>query len=1575
MAHLRLSVHVEIVKDPAAKHGERVQRTMVIEEGQSDLHQAGQDEGYADPHAEARRNQALKEIQAWIQANPDSRYVTGEKTYENGTTLTHIVDRQGTWLAPGFPSRAAALEAAHASAARGRMTWPQQATEMNIARMQAMGFPAELVSRFSTDVIAGKMGGIPNVPFKETWQELLMKRAITYAARKGFDRIALTPGQVHSTRWGTELLAWDPVAVRPPAEPGVPRLKAKAGEQDEPGWSFVVKEQHRGQAGNIDLEEAALARNLVADYSSTFIPASTPNLRAAVYAVVRRQLNMDRYPEKKVNAYVDRVVKRMTEAPDQPGVMKPREEGLAVNYDRKLRSALAKWVKAYGGEVSTRELKVEEAEPGDLFQHPVDTVHAVILERADARRKDLHDARKNDPSDTDAARRYFRMEEIVSNLQQLERTGDEESLLTALGWEPGVQGTARKFMRDFQAGTTVRVEDLLAGAPVQPMHVATIPREGLNRLVREGLPLFQKNRGRIEFTPPDAGGEPLSLDATLLADADTSTAAHELGHYLGLVLGQVASTPKAAADHLELYRTALDFMGYKDHAERLAALKEADAIGRRAAPDGSLSAPDAARLKEIEAKEEKLSAGFEQYLGEGQAPSVELARVFARYKYWMLGVYKRLEEIGGTYERQYGQKLELSKEVRAMFDRLLASEEKIAEVDRDLVADQFSATLVGLDPAAGEELRKAAQARRESGELELYRVLAKEDNREREVFMARERDQFRKEVDTELGREPVYQATQYLQDGLMPAPKLVPAELLTVDGKHRLLDREELLRKYGADFVRQLPNRSTTRDADRAAPADLVAEHFGFQTGDELVKALQATTPRAKRLEGEVEKRMLDKFGPGLLHDPGPLTEAALDAAHTLARVKEVIIGQRILARKLVPELDARFRAIDLDALEKKARALVEASPITAVSSGRALEAERAGAKTALEALGAAARETNEFRRKEAAARAFDANEARILQHFVWRAAKQAREEADKHANFMAQFTEKAAREKLGLAGADYLERMDEILGSIELRGGVSVAEVERRRAILEANGGNNQAAQSMAAWLEQQHAMNRDAVVPQRVIDNLNKTRHWKELSLEELREVRQAVESIAHIAHTKNTLLTTSGRREKTAILKKIEDRLLEVYGDNQVVVNRDTLSFRKKIAAAAARLKAGVIKPEEFFREADGGDLEGPLTTYLWNPVSDSANRWAELAETVQRPILEELSKMPLAAKLRWRNERFTVAGQVFTMENALTVALNWGNPSNRKKMIEGWRLRPGGQVRPHPLVGRGDRQGDPGAPQPLRLGARRPSGPAARRSPTAHGGAREAHDRPGAQVGEGRALRGRAGRRHHVPLRGVLLPGRLRSAVLERRRQPGREGRPGLLPALRLRRRARHHPARPPPGAARGLRPADRPLPGGALPPPLRGDEGRGHARGHDLRLRDHQRLALPGRHPAHRRRGGAPAARPLDPRQRQRAHHPRRWRVDVASGQQRHPARDLRRGLRPQRRPGAPEPHRRRQPLESRRRHLPGAGDGGAHGEPQEDRRLDPGQQPGNAGAEVPDGPQHPGHPQGGARQGRPGPPG
>ena len=141
----------------------------------------------------------------------------------------------------------------------------------------------------------------------------------------------------------------------------------------------------------------------------------------------------------------------------------------------------------------------------------------------------------------------------------------------------------------------------------------------------------------------------------LLKNADASTFVHELGHFFLETNTRIARdlTAKPTENLTEQERqflsdvqTTLDWFGVKD-----------------------LAAWDAMSLNEQRENHEKWARGFEAYLYEGKAPSEELRGVFRRFRSWLKQVYQSLKNLN----------VELTDEVRSVFDRMFAGDEQIQQ--------------------------------------------------------------------------------------------------------------------------------------------------------------------------------------------------------------------------------------------------------------------------------------------------------------------------------------------------------------------------------------------------------------------------------------------------------------------------------------------------------------------------------------------------------------------------------------------------------------------------------------------------------------------------------------------------------------------------------------------------------------------------------------------------------------------------------------------------------------------------------------------------------------------------------
>lgn len=135
---------------------------------------------------------------------------------------------------------------------------------------------------------------------------------------------------------------------------------------------------------------------------------------------------------------------------------------------------------------------------------------------------------------------------------------------------------------------------------------------------------------------------------TLFKNADRSTFFHEMGHMMLDNLIADGLLEKANA------RTKADLETVKRylHIEGMDLSKRHTFTGKK-------------KERYAEAQE-RFARSFEAYLMEGKSPTAEMRGVFAKIKQWLIDIYRDIKRLG----------VELSPEVREVFDRLLATPER-----------------------------------------------------------------------------------------------------------------------------------------------------------------------------------------------------------------------------------------------------------------------------------------------------------------------------------------------------------------------------------------------------------------------------------------------------------------------------------------------------------------------------------------------------------------------------------------------------------------------------------------------------------------------------------------------------------------------------------------------------------------------------------------------------------------------------------------------------------------------------------------------------------------------------------
>lgn len=312
---------------------------------------------------------------------------------------------------------------------------------------------------------------------------------------------------------------------------------------------------------------------------------------------------------------------------------------------------------------------------------------------------------------------------------------------------------------------------------------------------------------------------------SLFEGADMSTVIHEVvGHYFIENLIREGALPNATEQMKKDRQTMLNYAGVT---------KDWDSLSQ----------------EEKTAAHERWAEAAETYMLEGKAPSKELQPVFNRFKKWLLAVYNAVFS-----DKRSKNAVPINDEVRQVFDRMLASEEQISEMER--IDGYFSAlpdvVLDALSEPRKQMLRNfAAKAHNKAVQL-----LTKESlvnfNQERKDRIQKYREDIEPQVKEAIAKQPLYMASEQILD--------IASDLKTAKGvANRYLE---------GNF-----------DESKMATFDMIAEANGFTSGDELAKTIMSEPSFNGAVNRHIDEMVQDAF-PDIYKERGLAEEAARDAMY-----------------------------------------------------------------------------------------------------------------------------------------------------------------------------------------------------------------------------------------------------------------------------------------------------------------------------------------------------------------------------------------------------------------------------------------------------------------------------------------------------------------------------------------------------------------------------------------------------------------------------------------------------------------------------------------------------------------------
>jgi hypothetical protein len=699
---------------------------------------------------------------------------------------------------------------------------------------------------------------------------------------------------------------------------------------------------------------------------------------------------------------------------------------------------------------------------------------------------------------------------------------------------------------------------------------------------------------------------------TLLQAADLSTFLHESGHFFLEVTADIANRPDAPESVKTDMSTLLNWLG----VENMQTWQEMSIEQRRQ-------------------YHEKFARGFEAYLFEGKSPSLEMRSLFQRFRAWLVNVYKTFGQLN----------VELTDEVRQVFDRMLASTEQIQMTEDanqytplfknkpdfmtedEWVAYQKSDIDASQDAVSELETRSLKDMQwLTNAKNKLIKALQKENDEKRQAV--------RQEVANEVMNEPVYRIMEYLKRGVMDG---IPAEnpqkisvkaledMYAGEGdRYALFDWSTLgYGKYGM------------LSKEGGVHPDLIASLPGstFTSGDELVRALAKAEPMSEKIARKTDQVMLSRYGD--LNSPAAVEKAANEAIHNQARAKFVATEANALAKvtgrpKILAQAAKQF-ASEMIARLKIRNIKVGQYSAAEIRSAKAAEAARAKGNL----IEAATEKRNQ-----------------LINNYATKAAMDAQQEVDKALRYLKKFDKEATRKNLDI---DYLEQIDALLARFDLRQSTTLKAIDKRKSLLE--------------WVQSQQEAGNEPTIPDELL-NETLVKSYKDMTLEEFRGLVDAVRNIDHLGRLKKHLLKLQDKREFDAVV----DEAVQTINDNALKTVVQKIEANTWMDSSTAGVKSFFAMHRKFanlIRQMDGFKDGGKLWDIFVRPINEAASTEAAMREKATM-ALHELFKPILKAGGIKTKLYIPEINRSLSLEGRLSIALNLGNETNLRRIMdgEGW-----------------------------------------------------------------------------------------------------------------------------------------------------------------------------------------------------------------------------------------------------------------------------------------------------------------
>ncbi len=373
--------------------------------------------------------------------------------------------------------------------------------------------------------------------------------------------------------------------------------------------------------------------------------------------------------------------------------------------------------------------------------------------------------------------------------------------------------------------------------------------DNVNLDILESSDKTSAKRGSVQIYPE-------SYLISLFEKADLSTLLHETGHIFFEEMERLVRAGAADASVMADYQVMRDWLGAREG--------EPLAIEQR----------------------EQVARGFEAYLMEGRAPAPELQSAFRRFKKWLLRIY----------QSAVGLRVELNDDVRAVFSRMISTEQEINRAASEnelleLTAKEISE--LGLTDNEAAQINAASANAREQAAEALQNA--------RDANRIERRAKYAREAAAELAENQTYIARRDLRK--------TPLDIDAI--------RDGFGENLAAALRKKLP---ATTKKDGADPEIFAAEH-GYKSADEMFTDILNSQTKGNAIREIVDRKEAE-------------SDAKFSAMEALLDTQDISTQMDLVGRKLADLVGAQQ-------IERQAYTIAVQQELARMPVGKAMQTSR----------------------------------------------------------------------------------------------------------------------------------------------------------------------------------------------------------------------------------------------------------------------------------------------------------------------------------------------------------------------------------------------------------------------------------------------------------------------------------------------------------------------------------------------------------------------------------------------------------------------------------------------------------